>query len=594
MRIKLLTIYFFLSVLSLFAITDSAFAITADECNNGYGYNHCNDWSCSGPCGVANCISSKAYTTVRSDCQKPNNGGPGCWTVVCYDNSFTQNPDLNYITPVPGTFCSESCDKLCTNGVSCITEKFEQICNCPNPVDPTPTPTGDPTPTDPPTTIIPTGSLSFINGKVQEDNGAVASGNFCTQTTNSPLANNNYNLSVGSSSNQLTSAGTYETIVSTGTNYTVTLDLSAQTGLVDYVCSCPSAVSPDNPHLCRYVGVAPGSTNVNFYLEAANLANESWFQVFGGNLFGRTGIASVIPYSFCSSTNGCKPALSATNTSSTNLLSSGFPIVNTGNNAGVSSNDVSSIYHSYFHLPARNTNVNSYDVNTDLNQLSYDYFYKLAENSLQELGNGEDLEPLLSDWTNANWWINDDINYVKVNGNVNIDETQGFNLTSGQQLVVFVDGNLILDDSNTNDTNRKITSVTQGGFLAFIASGDIIVTADVGYELDPLNPSTPTVSNANSNLEGVFIAHNDLIIQSKTAIGEVPPDRKFIGAGTFVGWHDVLLNRTFDDNSFGPILSNSQAIENFVYRPDLLANWPVKLKASTSNWREVDPQFISQ
>ena len=210
------------------------------------------------------------------------------------------------------------------------------------------------------------------------------------------------------------------------------------------------------------------------------------------------------------------------------------------------------------------------------------------------LGNGEDLEPLLSDWTDASWWQTDETNFVVVNGNVGIDETQGFNLSSDQSLVVFVDGNLTLDDSNTGDNKYKIISVDEGGFLAFFVNGDILISADVGYELDPANPTVPVVSVENSNIEGVFVADVDLTIQSKSEIGEVPPDRKFIGAGTFVGWHGVNLDRTFDDDGQGPILNQTQAIENFVYRPDFLANWPTKLKASVSNWHEINPQLISE
>lgn len=594
MRIKFIAVVFvlFLSLLSILAV-GQVHAISATDCVANDGCD-----VCPGPCGVANCVTSVSYITQYAECQKPNNEGPGCWSVTCYDDSYIPDPNTLYtLTPGPGSFCSTKCDKsgLC-DGLSCVSEKYESICDCPLPTGtPTPTPTGDggdvtPTPT-------PTPGTYSITGLVQEDNGAALSGNLCTQATSNPVPINNLSISSGSYVGHFNSIiqGYYSINTSyTGSNYTVTLDLSKQTGLTEYICSCPAAIDPNNPYLCQYTGITSPSDNINFYLQANNLSNSSWFQVFGGHVFGRDGITSIIPYNFCSDTNDCQPALTAPNPLSANLFSSGFPISNIANNNGVKSYDYSTAYHSYFHLPTKEANLNSYDVNTDLNQLSYDYFYKLVENSSQEIGNGEDLEPLLNDWTGSDWWLNDETNYIKVSGNVNIDETQDFNLTNGQSLVVFVDGNLILDDSNTNDTNHKITSVAQGGFLAFIVSGDIIVTADVGYELDPLVPSTPTVSNVSSNVEGVFVANHDLIIQSKTAIGEVPPDRKFIGAGTFVGWDNVLLNRTFDDNSFGPILNNSQAIENFVYRPDLLANWPVKLKASTSNWREVDPQFISQ
>ena len=82
-------------------------------------------------------------------------------------------------------------------------------------------------------------------------------------------------------------------------------------------------------------------------------------------------------------------------------------------------------------------------------------FYNLVEDSAQVIGNGEDLEPLLSDWTNSTWWQTDETNYIIVNGNVGLDETQGFNLSSGQSLVVFVNGNLTIDDSNPDDSNYQ-------------------------------------------------------------------------------------------------------------------------------------------
>jgi len=556
----------------------------ANACGCGELCSHCTDntWSTSNinwGCGE--------NESVLITCQDQTDGA----------GSYVQGTTGTYWSPGghETTTCTNKCVPKVIQSTNTITECYDYIGECVDPGGGTPIPEeggGGSDPTPPP---APPAAAS-ITGTIQEDNGAALSGNICTQASNNPLPINNINIYSGPYIGHFSviNPNAYTIMRATGSNYTVTLDLSNQTGLIEYICSCPAALDPNNPYVCQYTGINAPSENVNFYLQINNLSSTSWFQVFGGNLFARNGINSVIPYNFCDIDNDCQAALNVPHPASTNLLSSGFPITNANNSSAVKSYDYSSAYHSYFHLPTRTINVNSYDVNTDLNQLSYDYFYKLAENQIQEIGNGEDLEPLLGDWTNASWWLTDDINYIKVNGNVNIDEAQGFNLSGNQKLIVFVDGNLILDDSDTNDSNRKITSVAQGSFLAFFVSGNIIITADVGYELNPLSPSTPTVSNANSNVEGVFVADNDLIIQSKTAIGEVPPDRKFIGAGTFVGWNNVLLNRTFDDNNFGPILSNTQAIENFVYRPDLLTNWPVKLKASTSNWREVDPQFISQ
>ena len=557
---------------------------------------------CSGNCGTQTCTYSQSYTSNSCGGVQGSCAIYRCidYNSPCYGETCNGDPNAIYWNPegYNTTVCSNVCDDFCTDNTSCVYESAEILCSC-NP-NPTPTPEGNNNDGDNNPTAEPTQNISLITGSIHTDIDAALSGSYCRQDTESPIYLPGLTLSAsgntGTHQAYFSVINTNDYSINTtysGSNYVVTLDLSNQVG-TNYVCSCPAASDPNNPYVCMYTGVGSPSNNVNFYLAEYNLSNPSWFQVFGGNLFGRNNIVSNVPYEFCLADANCQEALLVPPVGSSNEMFSGFPISNIGNSASLVSSDVTAVQHSYFHLPERASNVNSYGVSTDLLQLSYDYFYSLAENSIHQIGDGEDLEPLLTDWTNSAWWSNSDVNYVKVNGNVNIDETQGFNIASGEQLVVFVDGNLTIDDSNTNDTNRKITSVSNGGFLAFFASGDIIITADVGYELDPSAPSVPTVSNANSNVEGVFVAQGNLTIQSKNAIGEVPPDRKFIGSGTFVGWNNVNLDRTFNDGSFGPILNNNQAIDNFIYRPDLLSNWPTKLKASISNWREVDPQLINQ
>ncbi len=560
--------------------------------------------ACSGYCGTQTITYSHTLNySTDENCPTGSGQTAQCATYTCNDNGVCANPSNphNYY-PSGSVCCSVSCNACSTAGGNCVYETAEVLCNCEPNSTPTPQPTdpdgggGEPTPPPAAPTTNP-----LIQGSIQEDVSAALSGAYCTQATSNPLSLSGLNLSATGTTGTHTATFGYTipsnysiNTTSTGTGYTVTLDLSGQTGSTNYVCSCPAPLNSINPYLCRYSGVTSPLANVNFYLKEYNLSNSSWFQIFGGNLFALGSITTDVPATFCATDGNCVPALMAPMPSSNTELSGGFPITYSGNNNNLQSSDTSSEYHSYFHEATRLTNVNSYALSSNLNQNSYDYFYSLAEDSIQTIGNGEDTEPLLADFTNAAWWQASDINYVHIDGNVSIDETQGFNLSSGQQLVVFVEGNLTLDDSNPNDTSRKITSVANGGFLAFIVSGNILITPNVGYELDPLAPTAPTVNNTNANLEGVFLANGTLTSQSKSAVGEVPPDKKLIAAGTFVGWGGVNLNRTFDDNNFGPILNNNQAIENFIYRPDLLVNWPTKLKTSLSNWREVDPQLISQ
>ncbi len=64
-------------------------------------------------------------------------------------------------------------------------------------------------------------------------------------------------------------------------------------------------------------------------------------------------------------------------------------------------------------------------------------------------------------------------------------------------------------------------------------------------------------------------------------------DRKFIGAGTFVGWGGVNLRRDFDDGKLGKALHNVQATETFIHRPDFLLSMPNEMKVATHEWRQV-------
>ena len=234
--------------------------------------------------------------------------------------------------------------------------------------DPTPTPTSNPT------SVI-------ISGNIQYDNDAAAAGTFCSQSVTDGLDVSGYKVTVTNTDAPSTSYGTtytdenwYVNTKSSGSTYTVTLDLSNQTGDTTYVCSCPAPIDPENPYLCRYTGVTSPSSSVNFYLKEYDLSNGSWFQVFGGNLFARYGIADVIPYAFCSLYSNCQAALSVPLTTSTNQLSSGFAVTNTSSTNSVISSDIVGYTHSFLHLADRTYNVGAYAVNTGLNQLSYSYF----------------------------------------------------------------------------------------------------------------------------------------------------------------------------------------------------------------------------
>jgi hypothetical protein len=129
-----------------------------------------------------------------------------------------------------------------------------------------------------------------------------------------------------------------------------------------------------------------------------------------------------------------------------------------------------------------------------------------------------------------------------------------WSVASGEKQVYFVDGNL---------TISQTISVTPGGFLAFIVSGDIII--------DP----TVAGSAAVPAVQGIYVADGTINTGSGASA--------LYGAGSFIGWTDVDLNRDLGaGNSANPA-------ELFTWRPDLLINAPDEFRRANYEWQEVEP-----
>jgi len=373
------------------------------------------------------CTSTSNFNTnggLISGCKSGFNATCTTGTTHCVSNTYSYCPGGGY----PNTTCqvdinNDTGEYACNSGSgSSIIENFPccnpaqgDICgggaptpgNGGNNSNPTATPTTTGATASP--TVSPTASPVYITGQIQNDIDAAVSGTSCTQASDSPLNLTGISLTANKDGVNYPGVFTYlntslfhiDTSYS-GSDYTVTLNLAGQSGSEDYACSCPAPVNPSNPYLCSYSGVgSPG--NVNFYLKKYNLSNDSWFQVFGGNMFSQININSQIPYVFCAADASCQAALLVPLAGSANKNSSGFPITNASATNSIRSSASSNVYHSYLHPSDRPSNINSYGVDTNLAPLSYDYFYKLAENSMQNIGDGENLEPLLGDWTNSAW-----------------------------------------------------------------------------------------------------------------------------------------------------------------------------------------------
>lgn len=127
--------------------------------------------------------------------------------------------------------------------------------------------------------------------------------------------------------------------------------------------------------------------------------------------------------------------------------------------------------------------------------------------------------------------------------------TSNWTVGASNSYVIFVDGDLTIDADIT---------VANGGFLAFIVSGDVHVAPGV------------------ANVAGIFVIDGLYDTQADST--------QLTTQGTVVTWTGVSLNR-----DLGGAANISNPAEKFVYRPDFLVNMPENMKTFILNWQEVAP-----
>jgi hypothetical protein len=148
-----------------------------------------------------------------------------------------------------------------------------------------------------------------------------------------------------------------------------------------------------------------------------------------------------------------------------------------------------------------------------------------------------------------------------------------WSVSSGEQYVVFVAGDLYLTDGN--GSSDELIRVDEGGFVAFIVEGNLYVDESLGNS---------DLLNTTANIEGVYIVNGVIEVQSRgVASGG---DDRFIGEGTFVGWSGVNLNRDFDDGLGRDSENLDKPTEQFIYRPDFMVNLPSILRSSPRIWQQ--------
>jgi hypothetical protein len=299
-------------------------------------------------------------------------------------------------------------------------------------------------------------------------------------------------------------------------------------------CTCPFG--------CTYSGMNIPITDVNFFI--TDVA-QSWWQTQNGLVYAGTSTGNALVSQIPTSCSGaCLGYLSLKNAIDASE-SSGLAI--TGGGDIDTDIDIALRYSKM-----REDSTQSRVIGSIYNgpRENYQYFYNLYSMGSAPTTDFNGSQP-------GSAPVNGRAYYAGSSQSINT----AWNVTGGQKIVVFVNGNL--------DINNTI-KVAEGSFLAFIVNGNITVSNTVG---------NTTATDASTNVEGVYIADR-IIIQGGLAGG----DKRFVGAGTFVGWTSVTLGRVFND----PATNDTASTELFIFRPDLVQNVPERMTRPLYSWQETN------
>lgn len=296
-------------------------------------------------------------------------------------------------------------------------------------------------------------------------------------------------------------------------------------------CTCPSG--------CTYGGIQSPQSGIPYFVTTAA---GSWWQARGGLIYaGNTSMYAIV--SRVPSTAGANAYLNRRGTAS---LANSSGICITG---GGDIDSTPEMAHQYVRLREDTAQVRIIGSEYKGPKENYTYFYSLYSMGISPSSDFSGSKPTSAPLNGRAYY-----------GTGSVSATSSWNVEDGESYVIFVNGSLTISNTIT---------VQRGGFLAFIVSGDIIFSNTLGTGA---NNTIPVV-------EGVFIADR-IIVQGGRSGG----DLKFVGAGTFVGWSSVLLQRQYSV----PLYNSSYPTELFIHRPDFVVNTPERMKRPLQVWQEVN------
>lgn len=303
-----------------------------------------------------------------------------------------------------------------------------------------------------------------------------------------------------------------------------------------YTCTCPVG--------CAYSGLSAPSSGINFFISQSQ---QAWWQTSNGNLFAGNSSGSSIFSKIPSTCVGplCIPALSRRNANDT--IGTDAYTISGGGSIDTTFDTTSDL------TDLRQDGSTAHIASTTLKGAREDYQYWTTQYSMGASPTTDPLDgtkPTSAPLNGRAYYVNGDFT-----------TNSAWAIAAGESKVIFVNGNLTV--------NQPIT-VAEGGFLAFIVKGNITFGDTVGQA------STTSVTPV---VEGVYIANQQIIVASNST-----GDLKFVGAGMFIGWGGVQLNRQFTPTSD----NNTAPTDLFIYRPDFIFTLPQRMSKPATLWQETN------
>lgn len=347
------------------------------------------------------------------------------------------------------------------------------------------------------------------------------------------------------------------------TDFNLTLNLDSSDPANTFYCSCPDGGG--SPFNCAHTLTDSPMSNQHFFVSTIDLSNGPWWQTKEGNAYGTASFTNNIPQTCEDDVNApiCDANIVIQNTAG-DSKSAGIPL----SGGTITSNGFYTAYDGTSQPHANNTQ------HTNMVKENYDYYAKNIN-----LGSFTSIGATITAIPTSNGQTYDDATLYYRNGDLTFNMNSNLTVASGTKKIIFVNGNVTINGT----ANQHRLTVADGGYFAIIASGNITFNNSVG------NVCTfPSCSNTTTNIDGVYIASGDLIIEDDN--DDAVKDNIFIGEGTFVGWQGIQLNRSFDNTS-DPIdraINNEYPTNIFRFRPDFTENTPEVLRHPNIVWQEVN------